>query len=384
VQGSLDIWIWQRIISPHVAGMAVALAQCGHRVTYCVERAISSERAAQGWEAPHLPDVRLIFAATAREAEEAAALAPTHSIHLCQGIRSNGVVGAAQRVLRSRRLAWWVFMEAVQDTGPAGWVKRLVYRNLFKRSLPTLHGVLAIGWRTEEWVIRRGVPHEKVFPFAYFPQEREILPGRGAAKDPRFCFLFVGRFVKLKRFDFLVDALAKIRDAGHPQFRLLAIGSGPLEDWARMYAERRLGTCVKWLGRRPMGEVRSLMGRADCLVLPSSYDGWGAVASEALMAGTPTIVSDACGSAGAVKASGVGGVFPAFNSTAFAQLLESALSSGPVQSNARERLASWASCLAASSGAAYVTQIFAHAYFGATRPKAPWETEVGTTNGSSE
>jgi hypothetical protein len=57
-------------------------------------------------------------------------------------------------------------------------------------------------------------------------------------------------------------------------------------------------------------EVPRAMAQADCLVLPSIHDGWGAVASESLMVGTPVVCSDACGVAGVVQASGVGGVFP--------------------------------------------------------------------------
>lgn len=60
-----------------------------------------------------------------------------------------------------------------------------------------------------------------------------------------------------------------------------------------------------------MDAARACMARADVLVLPSWHDGWGAVVSEALMAGTPAIASDACGSAGVVRASGVGGGVPA-------------------------------------------------------------------------
>ena len=60
---------------------------------------------------------------------------------------------------------------------------------------------------------------------------------------------------------------------------------------------------VQWFGKFPMSEVAKKMADADCLVLPSLHDGWGAVVSEALIAGTPVICSDACGSAGVVEAS---------------------------------------------------------------------------------
>ena len=43
-------------------------------------------------------------------------------------------------------------------------------------------------------------------------------------------------------------------------------------------------------------KVRLAIEEADLLVLPSRFDGWGAVVNEALGAGTPVLVSDLCGS----------------------------------------------------------------------------------------
>ena len=56
-------------------------------------------------------------------------------------------------------------------------------------------------------------------------------------------------------------------------------------------------------------KIPEVICESDCLVLPSRYDGWGAVISEALMVGTPVICSDNCGAANVVTASNVGSVF---------------------------------------------------------------------------
>ena len=163
-----EIWFWQRIISPHMAGLAVALARRGHAVTYVAERAMSEDRARQGWQPPSLHGVTLRIADSEQAVRQAVDAAAPTSVHICQGIRANGLVGRAQRLLARRGLRQWVVMETVDDDGPRGWVKRAVYRVHFLRWRRHLAGVLASGWRTADWVRARGVPAARVFPFAYF------------------------------------------------------------------------------------------------------------------------------------------------------------------------------------------------------------------------
>ena len=44
----MRIYFWQRIISPHMVGLAVELANRGIRVTYVAEFEMSADRARQG------------------------------------------------------------------------------------------------------------------------------------------------------------------------------------------------------------------------------------------------------------------------------------------------------------------------------------------------
>ena len=125
-----------------------------------------------------------------------------------------------------------------------------------------------------------------------------------------------------------------------------------------------------------MAQARSRMRDADCLVLPSDYDGWGAVVSEALMAGTPVVCSDACGAATAVSASGLGGVFPAGDRMALAKRLAQVLGAGRQPAIAREALARWARALAADAGAAYLGAVLEHAEGRRDRPAPPWQVNA--------
>lgn len=369
-----EIWFWQRIVSPHIAGLAVALARLGCNVTYVAEQGLSDDRASQGWTLPVTPGVNVIYAETGDAVAALAQTAPTNAVHICQGIRANGLVGVAQRSLAARGLLQWVLMETVNDDLWYGQIKRAVYSRLFHVRAASLQGVLAAGHRTTEWVSARGMPADRVFPFAYFLPHVNPSEADGHCESKPYRFIFAGQLIRRKRVDWLITALAGLRDRA---FELCIVGAGPEEPALRALAARELGDRVRWLGQLPLSEVSAVMAQADCLVLPSVHDGWGAVVSEALMVGTPAICSDACGVAGVVQASGAGGVFPVDERLALAQLLAEQASGGVLPHRHRAKLAAWASCLGADAGARYLLEILAYNETGqGNRPVSPWMKEV--------
>lgn len=370
-KGSRDIWFWQRTISPHMAVLAVALAARGHRVAYNVEQEMCDSRKKQGWVVPQTPGVEIRFMATDDEATDLVRRAPRDSIHVCQGIRGNGRVRHAQRQLAIRGMRYWVTMEMVDDSGLKGAARGVVYRGVFAQSLPRLHGVLAIGGRAESWIVECGVPPAVVFPFAYFltGDSSDVVPAPRA--DDKFRFLFVGRLIPGKRLNLLIEAMSAMPTG----VALTVIGDGP----ERCNLERqaasliRSGISVEFLGVQPTPEVRAWMASSDCLVLPSRYDGWGAVVSEALMSGTPVVCSDSCGAAVAVQRSGYGGVFRSGNVAQLSQLIRGMVDRGSISGAERRALLDWSQCLSAEAGAAYLEQIIVHSGSGLPRPVPPWE-----------
>jgi glycosyltransferase involved in cell wall biosynthesis len=365
------IWFWQRIVSPHMAGLVTALADRGREVVYVAQAPMSEDRAAQGWGQPDLGRAHLQYAPNRSTIERLISSAPPNSIHICQGLRGNGLVGIAQRALRSAGLQQWVVMETVRE---GGWIaagaKRLAYRRLAATWRNHLRGILATGHRTPAWLVARGMPATKIHPFAYFLPQPELPSSQGYLGDTRFRILFVGTFDENKRLDLLIDAAA---DLDTDQLRVIAIGSGEREASLRSYAEERLGGRMSWLGRKQMSEVPALMCAADCLVLPSNHDGWGAVVSEALMVGTPAICSDRCGAAGVVRASGVGGVFPAGDAKSLSKLLGDTVALGRPSASKRLEVATWARCLSAEAGADYLLDILDGAASG-KRATPPWSS----------
>jgi len=107
--------------------------------------------------------------------------------------------------------------------------------------------------------------------------------------------LFVGRLVREKGVDTLLDALPAVLDR-RPATVLVVAGTGPNEEsLRRRVGEMGLGGRVHFTGYLD-DRCRNLLLRwASVAVVPSYYEPFGLTALEAMAAGTPVVVSDTGG-----------------------------------------------------------------------------------------
>jgi glycosyltransferase involved in cell wall biosynthesis len=124
------------------------------------------------------------------------------------------------------------------------------------------------------------------------------------AGDSQGPLLFVGRSDRLKGFDLVVRAFAKIASR-FPTRELWLVGpERELRDGARSYArvadflaqvlpDAAVRARVKFLGSRPPEEVTRLRQQAACVLVASRFETFCLAAVEAMMAGCPLIVPDA-------------------------------------------------------------------------------------------
>jgi glycosyltransferase involved in cell wall biosynthesis len=96
--------------------------------------------------------------------------------------------------------------------------------------------------------------------------------------------LFVGRLIPEKNVELLVRAMP-------PSKTLCVVGDGP-EKAKLVQLSKELGTNVRFRSELPYEDLIGVMKAASSLVLPSSREGFGIVALEALACGTPVITSD--------------------------------------------------------------------------------------------
>lgn len=350
----VEVFFWQRIVTPHMAYLAEATAQTGIAVTYVANQKMSTLRKSMGWKQPKLKYAKLLIAADVNSIKTIVKSASAYSIHICQGLRNNGLVGVAQVFIRELALSQWIIMETIDDSGLTGLFKRILYRILLLKNKNNIKGILAIGWQTNNWISKRGFSKDRIFPFGYYLQD-SISKVKKIDKSPSsFRFIFVGQLIHRKRLDLLIRSLALFLSN---DFNLIVIGDGPKRKKLEEMANELIPGRVIWLGQVSMDEIPQQIVNSDCLVLPSRFDGWGAVVSEALMVGTPVICSDACGSAGVALASGFGGVFPVDDVNEFNNLIDMKLRKGVVIDNDRQKLKKWAKCLGVKYGAKYLSEI---------------------------
>ena len=335
-----------------MANLADALARRGHCVTYLAEETLSSERFELGWEPPTLQHAQLILFDSQAEARRLVRQAPARTMHLTQGVRANGHIGPAQVEIEARRQKQFILMETVNELGLMGFLKRPLYAIHLRRLNRKRTYILAIGKETPGW-LRRIAPRDlSVIPFAYFL--KKLNPKSDSRSGSKFRFLFVGSLIEIKRLDLFLTALSLLSDY---DFDLEVVGDGKLRSKLEDAAAQLLPGRVIFRGVRPISEVPSYLADADCLVLPSSHDGWGAVVSEAIMAGTPVVCSSGCGSREVVEASGEGGIFEVNDLDSLTKTLEVMLERGPVKARQRRELALWGQCLGVDAGARYLESL---------------------------
>jgi glycosyltransferase involved in cell wall biosynthesis len=144
---------------------------------------------------------------------------------------------------------------------------------------------------------------EKLLPPGAFAARWKLTPGTKRV-------LFLGRLVRKKSPELLLEALAKAKTLD-PALDACAIFAGPderdgtLEKLETLAARRGLNGCVYFVGPLYGQDKWAAYRDADVFVLPSVNENFGNTAAEAIAAGTPVIVTDTCGIAPLVGGAGI-------------------------------------------------------------------------------
>ena len=115
---------------------------------------------------------------------------------------------------------------------------------------------------------------------------------RQYAMDNEKIILYVGRLVYEKGVQHLISAMPKIL-ANYHDAKLVIAGKGGMLDELRAQAfNMGIADKVYFTGYLNSKQVQKMYKCADVAVFPSTYEPFGIVALEAMLAGVPTVVSD--------------------------------------------------------------------------------------------
>ena len=157
-----------------------------------------------------------------------------------------------------------------------------------------------------------GATRWQAWQFGYAVRPRVKLDhDLAAAPDGKMRLLFVGTLGRHKAIDILLAALGRAPLADKA-WVLTIVGDGEERSALESLAtELNIAGKVRFLGVVPHEIVDRYFSESDIVVLPSRYDGWGAVINEGMEHGLAVVASDAVGAGPLLIADGVNGfVFP--------------------------------------------------------------------------
>ncbi|HEX9909172.1 MAG TPA: glycosyltransferase [Thermoplasmata archaeon] len=101
----------------------------------------------------------------------------------------------------------------------------------------------------------------------------------------------VANMVAVKGHRYLIRA-AEIISAGNPNFLLVLVGDGPLrESLEKETQERKIGSCIRFVGAQPNELIPTWINASDCVVLASLNEGSPMVMFETMGCGKPLVAT---------------------------------------------------------------------------------------------
>lgn len=286
---------WQNMISPHQSFLIKELAN-HHEVILAVEIISENWRLEQGWKLPDMGNIRIIELIDENTSEKLIEDTKGY-IHLFSGIvRYKSLVKPFKKVLGKEIVG--VISEAPIQMGFKTIFRRILYKYLSIKYGHKINHIFAIGEIGVQWFQRSGFNQKIIHQFQYtveIPSDIQNKICDSYSERPMITnFIFIGQITERKGVDKLIISLSKLTDL---DWRLHVIGNGPyMEVINKLIGLSGLSERVMILGSMANNEaMQYLLENGDYLVLPSRFDGWGAVINEALLRGVKVVTNNKCG-----------------------------------------------------------------------------------------
>jgi glycosyltransferase involved in cell wall biosynthesis len=274
---------YQNILSIHQSAFLRSLAEM-HDVVLVVEEEITEQRKQHGWKVPDFGKTKIIIAPDSQQINEL--LNTKDAIHTFSGVDAFPLVSHVFRLAVKRKQTVGIMAEPFNWFGLKGKLRFVKYFLFAIRFRKRISFILAVGNRGRWCFEKTGFTKTKIFDWAYFTETPSIKIQNNTAGKTKL--LFVGSIDERKNILYLIAVCKNMEIID----QLTIIGKGHLENELQNQIQK---TNCQYLGQAPNDVIHGLMATFDCLMLPSVFDGWGAVVNEALMCGVPVIASDNCG-----------------------------------------------------------------------------------------
>ena len=226
-----------------------------------------------GFDVIHAHDWLVTYAA--KSLKNAYDIPIVATIHATEAGRNSGIHDETQRYINDTE--WLLTYEATEVIVNSNYMKNEIQR-LFGLPFDKIN------------VIPNGINLSN-----FTGIERDYDFRRQYAMDNEKIILYVGRLVYEKGVQHLIAAMPKIL-SNYNDAKLIIAGRGGMMDGLRAEASNLgLNDKIYFTGYLNSKQVQKMYKCADVAVFPSTYEPFGIVALEAMLAGVPTVVSDVGG-----------------------------------------------------------------------------------------
>jgi glycosyltransferase involved in cell wall biosynthesis len=360
---------WQNIVSIHQCSFLEALAVT-NEVTLVVEEEIEVKRKSHGWNVPEMKNVQIIVRPENNYVEQILK-ANFDAFHFFSGLEVYPITTSAlKKAVEYKMSNIGVLLEPYNTSGLAGAMRIVKYKFLILKYKNHIQILLPTGLLGRNCYENISFPKDKIFDWGYFTNTIDI--GENVI-EPQIRnkpnLLFVGSIDKRKN---IINTVSNVKKYNSKYNEFIIVGSGELESELH---ELIVG-CenISFQGGLQNAEVKLLMKKSDILILPSLFDGWGAVINEALQAGMQVIASENCGASILLDGKDRGEVFSFDGVNNFEHVLSKWLEKEPLSIEKRMEIANWsAEHISGEVAASYFESVIRFTLgMELTRPIAPW------------
>ena len=148
----------------------------------------------------------------------------------------------------------------------------------------------------------------KVYPFIYCTEITNKSENH-LFNDNVTKYIFVGSLDKRKNLICVLKAINDLKKYNITNFQLTIIGGGSELTRVKSYINKNNIQNIIFKGVLDNSKIANELSNNDILILPSLYDGWGAVINEALNEGLYIICSNMCGAKDLISNDSIGMIY---------------------------------------------------------------------------
>jgi glycosyltransferase involved in cell wall biosynthesis len=345
----MRIVFWQNCLSPHQLPYMANLLDDDRidNVVIIADEAISESRRKMGWNVPKIDGLdrcEIYISPMTQTVDFLLNDRQDDSYHLFSGIRGYKFVYESFKRSLKYNIKRALITEAPNTfafgmaNGKPIWLHHIRFYIQDRKYVKYIHSVFAIGDESTKYY-RKISDKWNIYPFSYCVNINNYSITSRLIGNANF--VFIGSLNWWKSVKTILKADRTLNSYKY-RCKIALVGDGKERQKLTNFTLKNNLENVNFLGTKKNSEISNILGSNDILILPSIYDGWGAVINEALMNGLYIICSNRCGAKDLLRDKECGIVFEAGNYFQLASIMKDCINNIDVIRKQRLLRQEWA------------------------------------------